>query len=112
MPLTLQDFRPERWLTTLATGLIAGAVAIITSITYATVVFSGELEPYQSTGIGLALFSAALLCVVNALGSSYPGTVAVPQDAPAIMLGLMAGSIAGKHHRSVGQNLHCAMAGQ
>ncbi len=83
----LQAFRAAPLLPTLGAGVVAGTVAVMMAITYAAVIFSGELEVYQSAGIGLALFSAALLCAVNAMGSSYPGTIAVPQDAPAILLG-------------------------
>jgi SulP family sulfate permease len=60
---------------------------------YAAYVFSGELESELPAGIGLALFSAAVLTGITTLGSSYRGTIAAPQDAPAILLGLMGASI-------------------
>lgn len=89
----LQEFHPSRLLPSLGVGLIMGTVASLTAITYAAFVFSGDLESHLRAGVGLALVSAAVLTAVTALGSSYPGTIAMPQDAPAIILALMAASI-------------------
>lgn len=60
-------------------GLVAGLIATLTDIIpMAAFVFSGTLEPFVATGIGLNLFSSAILGFVIALGSSFKGIIAFP----------------------------------
>ena len=75
-------------------GLIAGVFVIVASISYPSLIFAGELQAYQSLGIGMALVGSCLLAAVVALLGSYPGTVASTQDAPAVVLGVMTGAVA------------------
>ena len=60
-------------------GLVAGLIATLTDIIpMAAFVFSGNLEPYVATGIGINLFSAAIVGLIIALRSSYKGIIAFP----------------------------------
>lgn len=79
-------------------GLLAGVViafsSVFTSIGVAALAFPGELRPWLFTAVGAVIFSALVYLVVTALLSSYAGTISLPQPGPAVVLGLMAGSLA------------------
>jgi len=90
----LVEFRPDRLVPSLVAGLIAGILHTINAISVASLVFSGDLERYVFAGIGMALSAATVMAVVMALTSSYPGTVTGVQEAPAVILGLLVGSLA------------------
>lgn len=74
-------------------GLIAGVSEVTVEISFATLIFSGALSQFSATGIGFALTGALVISVTTALVSSYPGTVAVPQDAPAVILAQVAAGV-------------------
>lgn len=60
-------------------GLVTGLVATLTDIIpMAALVFSGALEPYVATGIGINLFSSAIIGAIIALRSSLKGIIAFP----------------------------------
>lgn len=85
---------PERILSSVAAGVVAGIVTVVVETSLAALIFSGELSPHVSRGIGLALFGAVVLGVIGALTSSFPGVVTVPQDSPAAILAPMVATIA------------------
>ena len=89
-----EDFRPRRLLLGLAAGLVVGAVVVIVAISFAALVFAGDLARFTAIGVGLSLFGAAALAIVVALSSSYRGMVATPQDSTAAVLALIAASTA------------------
>ena len=82
-----------RLIPNLTAGLISGPLVIISSVSYAALIFTGELAPHLSVGIGVALFGAIILSAVMALTSSLPTILAVPQDNPAVLLALIAASM-------------------
>lgn len=84
-----------RLLPSVIAGMMIGVIVILIEISFAALIFSGELSGYVSSGIGLALFGAFVIGMVVALTSSFPGTIALPQDSPAAILALMATTIAG-----------------
>jgi SulP family sulfate permease len=59
-----------------------------------SLVFQGDLEEAFPVGIGLALVGTAVIGLVIALSSSFPGVYAGVQDASSAILGLSAASIA------------------
>ena len=74
-----ERFQPDKLLNGIVAGLIAGLIATLTDIIpMAAFVFSGNLEPYVATGIGINLFSAAIVGLVIALRSSFKGIIAFP----------------------------------
>lgn len=74
-----EGLRTERFLPGIIAGLVAGLIATLTDIIpMAAFVFSGNLEPYVATGIGINLFSSALIGLVIALRSSFKGIIAFP----------------------------------
>ncbi len=88
-----QELRPSVLVNSLTTGLLVYGVGIMPVLAFAALVFSGPLGTQLSVGLGFALLGSAILCGVTALLSSYPGSIAIAQDAPAVLLSIMALSI-------------------
>jgi sulfate permease, SulP family len=77
-----------------AAGCVSGLICVSVAISFAALVFSGDLTSYRPAGLGMALAGAVAIGVVMTLTSSYPGTVALPQDKTAAITALMVASIA------------------
>ena len=90
-----REFHPKQFLPSLTAGLVAGVLRVIYAISYATLIFSGPLSAFVSSGIGIALFSTAAIGVVVALSSSFVGALASPQGKPTAVLAAIAAAIAG-----------------
>jgi SulP family sulfate permease len=78
----------------LVAGCTSGLICVFAVVSFAALVFSGDLIPYRPAGMGMALAGAVAIGLVITLTSSYPGTVALPQDKTAAITALMAASIA------------------
>jgi len=89
----LQEIRLKRLLPSLTAGCILGILNVTFSISFAALIFSGELSGYVSQGIGFILFGAFVIGLVVSLTSSLSGTIAAPQDIPAAILALAAMTI-------------------
>ncbi len=89
-----QELQPERLIPTLTAGAITGVLLVIYAISMAALIFTGPLAEFISIGIGLTLFTAIGAAITVALTNSMPGIVIMPQDAPAVILAIMAGAIA------------------
>ena len=86
-------------------ALISGAlVAVMTSVigvSFAALIFGGELADWIPYAISLSLLSAVVLGGLSALLSSFPGTITIPQDRLAPILALMAAAITARLHGTV-----------
>lgn len=95
-PLTDKDNHPL-YPGTVFAGLLAGLViaglTITLTLSLGTLIFSGQLAVFLPAGMRIALFSAVAVGIVGALTGSLPGTIVVPQSAPAAILALIAASI-------------------
>ncbi len=89
------EFQSERLLPALTTGAVIGASEVIFAVSLGSLVFSGELAPYLSYGIGIALVTAAVLMIVTALTSWVPGVMSTAQDSPSVILAVIAAGLAG-----------------
>ena len=94
-PALRADFRPGAIASTLVTGVILGLVNALLTIALISLIFRGELRDALAMGVGLGLVSSAVLAIVVALGSSFPGLYAGVQDASAAIIGLSAASVTG-----------------
>src|SRR5258706_1082280 len=74
-------------------GLVVGLIEIVSSISLASLIFSGEMSPYLSRGIGLFLFGGLVMSIVVTFLGSLPGTGIGPQDGPAALIAVAAGGI-------------------
>ena len=62
------------------------SVCAVFNISFAAIIYSGELVPYLNRGVGLALLGGVVLGVISPLLLSNRGLIVQPQDAPAILL--------------------------
>jgi sulfate permease, SulP family len=90
----LDDFSLGRLPATLATGLVLAVVNSLLCIALVTLIFDGPLDEALHIGVGLGLAASAVIAMVLAIGSSFPGMYGGIQDASAAILGLSAASIA------------------
>jgi SulP family sulfate permease len=75
-------------------GLVTAVVMIATSISYATLIFSGPLLGSLPIGIGYALTGAAIVSAIFAVGSAIPFAIAGPDSKPVAVLSAMAAIMA------------------
>lgn len=86
---------PGRYLRTgrqVASAAIVGVVQVSLAVSYAALVFSGDLAPFVGRGVGFLLFTAATSGIVVAMLATVPGTVG---NAKGIMAALVAGIAGG-----------------
>lgn len=83
----------NRLLSSLAIGLTTGSLGVVFALSYAALIFSGNLTAQLSTGIGLVLFSVATTRTIVALTSSYPGMVADLSTVPTAILAWSVGMV-------------------
>jgi SulP family sulfate permease len=74
--------------------VVIGPLSIVAIISFTAIIFSGPLAPFLDRGIGIGLFGGVVLGMIGALGCSYRGTIAFPQDLTAVILALSAFAIA------------------
>lgn len=83
------DFVPN-----LLAGLTSGLVNVVYSVSFAALIFSGQLAPYFPQGLGTALVGAAVTGIIVARRSSFPFTLAGPEANSAIILALAGRAVA------------------
>lgn len=89
-----KESQTNQLLSSIIAGLVLGVIGVLAYITpMAVLVFSGNLERYVATGIGITLFSGAVIGVVMALRSSFVGAIGLPVPEEMAILGVIAGSI-------------------
>ncbi len=93
IPIVRDDNFFKQLLPNLIPGLIAGMFSVIYCISFAALIFSGELSPYLSTGIGLILVTTIVVSIVVSALTSFPPIVAAPQKTTAAVLALLASTI-------------------
>ena len=88
------ELRPSRLVPALVSGVLNGALEVALAVSFAALVFSGDLSPHLSRGIGLALFSAMAGIALVALLSSFRASLSANQDVPAAIVALAAAAVA------------------
>ncbi len=76
-------------------GLIIGTMTVVFVVSKAALLFSGELAPFLSQGIGFVLLGAALMACVALLSVSCRGVIVQPQDVTTVMVASAAGALVG-----------------
>ncbi len=79
---------------TIGHGVVVGLAVLVPVVSYPSLVFSGPLQAFSGIGVGLGLLSAVVLTIALVIGGSVGGTVGVAQSEPAIVLAVIATSIA------------------
>ncbi len=77
----------------LSAGLVVGVINVIFAISLSALVFAGDNSPYIANGIGFILLGGIPPLLLLSLFSSYKGSMAIPQDAPAAILAVMAAGV-------------------
>ncbi len=93
-PLNLHEFHFERLLPSITAGIVMGVFVIFVRLSFAALIFSGNLSPYIANGIGFLLSGSAVIGIVIALMSSYSGMIATVQDSPTVIIALVVAAIA------------------
>lgn len=78
---------------TLVAGVLGGLMLLSTPMSMPAVIFTGPLERFLGLGIGLAVLSTAVMCVVLAWRSSYPAVLGNAHLAPGLIVAVMAGAM-------------------
>lgn len=90
----LSDFTSKKFHVECLASVVSALGIVIACISFAGLVFAGNLVKFLPFGIGLTLASAVVLGIVTVFTSSYKLTLAFPQDKPAAIFGLAASGIA------------------
>ncbi len=61
-------------------------VSAVFAVSFAAIVYTGELAQYLDRGIGLTLLGSFVIAVTGAFTLSFRGSILAPQDVPAILL--------------------------
>jgi SulP family sulfate permease len=75
-------------------GVVCGLLTIMLAIGNGSLVFAVHQTAYLPLIVGIALLSAAILAVVNMLGSTIRASVPTVQEVPCVVLGAMTGAAA------------------
>lgn len=88
------ELRPEVLAKSAISGLLLYVLEIIVVLSFAALIFSGGLAGQLPYALGFIIIGDAVLCAVVAVLGSYPGSIAVEQDAPSAILAVVAAAIA------------------
>ena len=88
-----QNFAPQQLVPILFVGIIIGIIDLFIELSFAALIFSGPLAAYLPNGFGMILVASVLICLVVGLLSSFPVSIALPQDIPMAIFALVAASI-------------------
>lgn len=83
-------------LPSLVAGLVVAMVGLPIGISLAALIFSGDLSPFLASGIGFLLAGVVVFGLVIGALSSHRGMMGVTQDAPAVIVAVMAAAIAAR----------------
>ena len=87
------DLRSTRLLPGLSVGLVLGLMVIILQVSFASMIFSGQLENHVGKGIGMLIAGSLIFVLVTTLLSGIRSVVAIPQDAPVALYAGVAAAI-------------------
>jgi sulfate permease, SulP family len=89
-------FNPRQIALGLGAGGLVGLLDLAVLLSLAALIFSGPLTGFVANGIGLILVGTCVLNILLALLSSRPAIVGSAQDAPAVVVALIAANIAAR----------------
>jgi len=87
---------PKVILPGISIGLVAGILSIVLQVSFAALLFTGDLSAYLSEGIAITLFAAFLTGLWITFRSGFPGVVAIPQDSATAILAPVCAGIAAR----------------
>ena len=84
----------QRVAASLTAGVVIGVVEVVLATSFAALIFGGALTSRLADGVGLYLVGAVAVLGVLAWGAGRRGVVGSVQDGPAVILAVVAASIA------------------
>ena len=84
----------SRLLPVLTTGMVAGLLEVTVAVSFAALIFSGDLSAFVGYGVGLVLLASLINITFIALLASVPGTTGGAQDLPVAIMAVAAASMA------------------
>jgi sulfate permease, SulP family len=93
---------PPKLLPNVLAGLTVGLVSLTYSVSFAALIFTGNLSPGFPQGVGSALITSAIVGAIVALRSSFPFAIAGPDSTATAAIALMTAAIAGEIQQSHG----------
>ncbi len=72
----------------IASGALVGVLSLVFTVSYATILFSGPLEPFREYALAVGVASAIIFAVVGAVSASSPGSWWTNQAAPVALMAL------------------------
>ncbi len=103
-----EDVRSAKTVPALSAGFTSGLALLVAQIAFGSFIFSGELAPYSSQGIGMILFGNFAACALVALTGGYRGAVAGLSPALVIIMALIASTTDG-HGKPLFVTVACAL---
>jgi len=89
-----KNFHPSILLPGFTAGLINAIILISVELSFAALIFSGDLQEFLPRGIGIMLMGTVIISIIISLTSSLAGMIGVPQDTPAALMALVTAGIA------------------
>jgi len=100
----LQELKPKFLIPNLTAGVVTGFISLALTISYAAIIFTGDLSPYLAAGTGIALISTFTIAIVIALFSPLKGSIAAIQDVPAAIIAATVVTMLGTLEPSLSSN--------
>ncbi len=89
----MRVFSASSLLANLSAGITTGLVNLVYSISFAALIFSGDLARFFPQGLGISLIGATITAIIVAGRSSFPFALAGPDPNSAVILALVATEI-------------------
>ena len=86
-------------------GFVIGILIIFIEISFASMIFSSELNMFLARGVGITLFGALIIGLITVFTSSFVGAISLPQDAPTAIMAVIAAAIAAEMRSVPGELL-------
>jgi SulP family sulfate permease len=83
----------NRRVSILSAGAISGLLSSFFAISYASLIFTGELARFVPIAAAFFLQGALIMALISALFSSYRGAISTVQDVPAAMFAILAATL-------------------
>ena len=83
----------NNYITTIAAGIIIGVLYVFIQVSFAALIFSGELSQFLPYGVGLLLAGAVVMGIITVFTSKLSTAIAGPQDSPIAILAVVAAAI-------------------
>lgn len=88
-----QRLLSNKHITTIAAGIIIGVLYVFIQVSFAALIFSGELSQFLPYGVGLLLAGAVVMGIITVFTSKLSTAIAGPQDSPVAILAVVAAAI-------------------